>query len=127
LVVSRGTGGRKNYPGVGGMFNHFIVTLWCPGDVHVAFSSMEWTRKLQDMCIRVRGTAGTLDAHYGGAIANVKAFLESVRSHQWLNNVTESVESNLSPILRRMAAHQGRMVSWDEMLASQDFDAKLEL
>lgn len=147
---ARGTGGRKNYPGVGDMFDHFIVTLWYPGDVHVAFSSMEWTRKFHDMCIRVCGTAGTLDAHYGGAvritgerawdgaekddtfnggaIANVKAFLESVRNHKWLNNVTESVESNLSSILCRMAARQGRMVSWDEMLASKErFDAKLEL
>jgi predicted dehydrogenase len=63
------------------------------------------------------------DTFTGGAIANVKRFVESVRSGKLLNNVAESVDSNLACILARTAAYRGGSATWDEML---DLNTKLD-
>lgn len=56
------------------------------------------------------------DTFTSGAIANVKRFVESVRTGNYLNNASESVDSNLTCILGRSAAYRGGTVTWDEML-----------
>ncbi len=145
-----GTGGRKARVDVGDCWDHFLVTYWYPGDVRVDFSSAQFTKGFHDMCIRIYGTAGTVDSHYGGlvritgdnpwpgvekddtfregAIANVRNFIESIRSGRLLNNVAESVESNLTAVLGRMAAYSERTVSWEEMLRSNEkLEANLRL
>ncbi len=145
-----GTGGRKARVDVGDCWDHFLVTYSYPGDVRVDFSSAQFTKGFHDMCIRVYGTSGTVDSHYGGfvritgdnpwpgvekddtfregAIANVKNFIESIRSGRLLNNAAESVESNLTAILGRMAAYNERTVTWDEMLRSNEkLEANLRL
>ena len=54
---------------------------------------------------------------YGtGAIANLKAFEESIRTGKLLNNAEESALSSLTTILGRKAAYEGRRVTWDEMM-----------
>lgn len=145
-----GTGGRKARVDVGDCWDHFVVTYWYPNDVRVDFSSAQFTKGFHDMCIRVYGTAGTVDSHYGGfvritgdnpwpgvekddtfregAIANVKSFIESIRTGRLLNNAAQSVESNLTAVLGRMAAYAERTVTWDEMLRTNEkLDAKLKL
>lgn len=145
-----GTGGRKARVDVGDCWDHFLVTYWYPGDVRVDFSSAQFTKGFHDMCIRIYGSAGTVDSHYGGfvrvtgdnpwpgvekddtfregAIANVKNFIESIRSGRLLNNAAESVESNLTAVLGRMAAYNERTVSWEEMLRSNEkLEANLRL
>jgi len=135
---------------VGDCWDHFLVTYWYPGDVRVDFSSAQFTKGFHDMCIRIYGSAGTVDSHYGGlvritgdnpwpgvekddtfregAIANVKNFIESIRSGRLLNNAAESVESNLTAVLGRMAAYNERTVSWEEMLRSNEkLEANLRL
>jgi hypothetical protein len=102
------------------------------------------------MCMRFYGTGGTADSHYGGyvritgqkpwngaekddtgtagAVANVKAFVESIRSGNLLNNAAVSAKSNLTAILGRMAAYRGGMVTWDEMMRSNEsYEANLRL
>ncbi|MCS7313926.1 MAG: Gfo/Idh/MocA family oxidoreductase [Bryobacterales bacterium] len=145
-----GTGGRKARTDVGDCWDHFLVQYWYPDDVKVDFSSNQFLKGFHDMCIRFYGTAGTVDSHYGGhvritgdnpwpgvekddtfregAIANVKRFVESLRSGNYLNNVEESVESNLTSILGRMAAYQERVVTWEEMMRSgEKLEARLKL
>ncbi len=145
-----GTGGRKARTDVGDCWDHFLVQYWYPGDVKVDFSSNQFLKGFHDMCIRFYGTAGTVDSHYGGyiritgdnpwpgvekddtfregAIANVKRFVESLRTGNYLNNVEESVESNLTSILGRMAAYRERVVTWDEMMRSgEKLEARLKL
>ncbi len=63
------------------------------------------------------------DTFDSGAIANVKRFIESVRTGNYINNGRESVESNLTCILGRTAAYRGGTATWDEIL---DLNVKLE-
>lgn len=58
-----------------------------------------------------------------GAMANVRRFLESIRTGQLLNNAADSVDSNLACILARTAAYRGGTVTWDEMM---DLNIKLD-
>ncbi|MEK7404039.1 MAG: Gfo/Idh/MocA family oxidoreductase [Acidobacteriota bacterium] len=145
-----GTGGQKARPGWGDCWDHFVVIYWYPGGVKVDFSSAEFTKGYRDLCVRLYGPTGTVDSHYGGlvqitgdnpwkgaeeddtqrggTIANVRAFIASIASGQYVNNVPESVESNLTAILGRTAAYEGRVVSWGEMMRRNErYEAKLEL
>ena len=149
-----GTGGRTDWTGTdynaGDAYDHFIVTYWYPGDVQAAFSSHQLNGGYSDLCTRLVGIRGTADTHYGGlvrvagqnawigaekddtfrqgAINNVKAFIESIRTGKLLNNAGQAVESTLTAILGRMAAYQQRMVTWDEMMrSSEKWEAELKL
>lgn len=145
-----GTGGRKARTDVGDCWDHFLVQYWYPNDIRVDFSSNQFLKGFHDMCVRFYGTAGTVDTHYNGylritgdnpwpgvekddtfragAVANVKRFVESLRSGAYVNNVEESVESNLTAILGRMAAYQERMITWDQMMRSgEKLEARLKL
>lgn len=144
-----GTGGRKARLD-GDCWDHFIVTYWYPNDVKVDFSSNQFCKGYSDLCIRLYGAGGTMDSHYGGyvrmtgdskwngtekddtftggAVTNVKNFVESIRTGKPLNNVAESAQSNLTAILGRMAAYRGGTVSWEEMMRSNEkLEAGLKL
>jgi predicted dehydrogenase len=145
-----GTGGRKARVDVVDCWDYFLVTYWYSGDVKVDFSSNQFIKGFHDMCIRVYGTAGTVDTHYGGslkitgdnawngpekddtfregAVTNVQKFVESIRTGKCLNNIDEAVRSNLTAILGRMAAYGERTVSWDDMMRSNErLEANLTL
>ncbi len=153
-VRAFGTGGRTDWKGTGydagDAWDHFLVTFWYPNGVQADFSSNQLTNSFSDLCVRVFGINGAVDSHYGGlvritgdnawmgaekddtfrqgAINNVKAFVESIRTGKPLNNAEQAVESNLTAILGRMAAYQGRMVTWDEMMKSTEkYEANLKL
>lgn len=136
-----GTGGRKARVDVGDCWDHFVVTYWYPDDVLVDFSSGQFTRGYDDLCARIYGTLGTVDSHYdgnvsitgnnpyeggstkgiynGGAVRNLKIFEESIRSGNHFNNADESAQSTLTAVLGRKAAYEGRMVTWEEMMADK--------
>ena len=140
-VRAIGTHGRKARL-VGDTSDHYVVTYWYPNDVKVDFSSAQFTQGYGDLCIRIYGSSGTLDSHYnglvritgqnpwpgtdrddtfrGGAVANCKAFIDGIRSSKPINNADHGAESTLSAILGRMAAYQGRPVTWDEMMRSNE-------
>jgi hypothetical protein len=64
----------------------------------------------------------------GGAIENVKAFVESVRSAKPINNAETGSSSTLTAVLGRMAAQIGKPLTWDEMMRSNDrVDAKISM
>ncbi len=137
-----GTGGRKSRVDVGDCWDHFVVTYWYPDDVKVDFSSTQCTKGYNDICARIYGSEGTAEAHYGGAavitgpkawpgtakddtgrlgtIDNIKAFMESVRTGRTLNNTALAAESTLTAVLGRMAAYGQRVVTWDEMMRSEE-------
>jgi myo-inositol 2-dehydrogenase/D-chiro-inositol 1-dehydrogenase len=149
-VRAFGTGGRKARVDVGDCWDHFLATYWYPNDVRVDFSSAQFIKGFHDMCIRFYGTAGTVDAHYGGlvritgdnpwngaekddtfregAITNVKNFIESVRAGKHLNNAAQGAESTLTSILGRMVAYGERSLTWEEMLKSGErFTVRLNI
>ncbi len=137
-----GTGGRMARTDVGDCWDHFIVIYWYPKNVKIDFSSSQFLQGFHDMCMRVYGKKGTVDSHYGGkveitgenpwhgcdeepiyrdgAIANVRAFVNNLKSGETFNNGKISTESTLTGVLGRMAAYEGREVTWDEMMKSEE-------
>ncbi len=137
-----GTGGRKARVDVGDCWDHFVVTYWYPNDVKVDFSSTQCIKGYNDICARIYGSEGTAEAHYNGpavitgpkpwtgaekdntgrqgTIDNIKTFVESVRAGNHVNNAAEASESTLTAVLGRMAAYGQRVVTWDEMMRSNE-------
>jgi len=145
---AHGTGGRRVRTDVGDCWDHFVVTYWFPNDVIIDFSSSQFLRGFHDMCVRVFGSEGTVETHYGGevwihdgqnwpggntgpiyqegAVNNIKDFCASIDRKQYLDNSAESVRSNLSAILGRLAAYRKGTVTWDEMMkANEKLEGKL--
>jgi predicted dehydrogenase len=153
-VKASGTGGRTDWSGTkynaGDAYDHFVVTYWYPDSVHASFSSNQLTPSFSDLCVRCIGIHGAADMHYNGlvritgdnawmgsekddtfkegALANVKAFVQSIRTGKYLNNTEVAVESTLTAILGRTAAYRQQPVTWDEMMASNEkLEAELKL
>jgi predicted dehydrogenase len=153
-VKATGTGGRTDWSGTkyygSDAWDHFLVQFWYPNGVHADFTSNQLTNSFSDLCVRCFGIKGCADTHYGGlvritgdnpwkgadkddtfrqgAINNVKTFVESIRTGKPVNNAGQAVESNLTAILGRMAAYNERVVTWDEMMKSNEkLEANLKL
>jgi predicted dehydrogenase len=153
-VKASGTGGRTDWSGTkydaGDAYDHFVVTYWYPDSVHASFSSNQLTPSFSDLCVRCIGIHGAADMHYNGlvritgdnawmgsekddtfkegALANVKAFVQSIRTGKYLNNTEVAVESTLTAILGRTAAYRQQPVTWDELMASNEkLEAELKL
>jgi len=141
-VKAFGTGGRKARVDVGDAWDHFLAIYWYPGDVKIDFSSGQFLKGFSDLCVRLYGSRGTVDSHYGGAIRitgdnpwagverdpthqdpvarNAKDFEKGIREGNFLNNAEESATSTLTGILGRTAAYEGRVVTWEEMMAKNE-------
>ncbi|MDE3167905.1 MAG: Gfo/Idh/MocA family oxidoreductase [Acidobacteriota bacterium] len=156
-VQASGDGGRASWTGTksdwGDAWDHFTVNYRYPGGVHASFSSHQLSGRFSDLCVRCFGVGGCADTHYGGAVrilaedrtkawngaekddtftggcvANIKAFVESVRAGKPIQNAADAAESNLTAILGRMAAYRGGTVTWEEMQASgEKYEADLKL
>jgi myo-inositol 2-dehydrogenase / D-chiro-inositol 1-dehydrogenase len=146
-----GTCGRKARTDVGDCMDHFAVIYIYPDEVKVDFSSGQFTYGYDDLCMRLYGSQGTVDSHYGGdvsirgnreswkggktntiyqdgAVNNIKDFHASIMKGEYLNNALESAHSTMTSILGRMAAYGNREVTWEEMLAAnKKLDAGLDL
>lgn len=153
-IRASGTGGRVDWSGTpydaATAYDHFAVTFWYPNNVHATFSSHQLGH-FSDLCVRVFGIKGAADTHYSGlvritgenkwlgtekedtfrlgAINNVKAFIQSIREGKAIYNAEESVRSNLTAILGRMAAYaDGPIITWDAMMKSEErLEAKVSL
>ena len=63
-----------------------------------------------------------------GAVTNVKNFLAGIKSKEYIHTAQDGADSTLTAILGRIAAYEGRAVTWDEMVkANTRLDAKLDL
>lgn len=147
-----GTCGRKARVDVGDCKDHFIVTYWYPNDVKVDFSSAQFTKGYDDLCIRLYGSKGTADTHYFGRVNitgdnpwegtgekttdtmdvgvtnNVKDFVASIASGKFINTGEYPVTSTLTAILGRMAAYGEKEVTWDEMMKTDEkFEVNLKV
>lgn len=143
-VKAFGTGGRKGRTDVGDCWDHFLCTFWYPDDSRMDFGSSQFLKGWGDCRNRLFGTKGVADVAYSGAPKitgdnpwtgtgdglsdnaeqrKVSFFEESIRSGKFINETRQAAESTMSSILGRMAAYEERVVTWDEMLASnQKFD-----
>ncbi len=150
-VKATGTGGRKARVDVGDCWDHFLVQYTYPDEVRIDFSSGQFVHGYGDLCMRLFGTEGTVDAHYGGdvsirakstgwkggktnriyhdgAVNNIKDFCAAILKSNPINNTREAAESTLTSILGRMSAYTGRTVTREAMLASTErLDPKLNL
>lgn len=148
-LKASGTGGRKARTDVGDVWDHYLTTFHYPNDVQVSFNSTQFAKGWSSMGVRLFGTKGTAEAHYRTGVrifgANkwdagvensleqsipekVKAFIASVQSGKFENQVAQGTESTLSAILGRTAAYKGKEMSWDKVTKSDTkWDAKLNL
>lgn len=150
-VKARGTGGRKVRTDVGDNWDHYIVNYEYADGALLDFSSNQFAPGFADLCTRIYGSDGTVDAHYGGkvsigsksgkwpggvtsniyaqgAINNVIDFHNAITEGKHLNNSVESANSTLTAIMGRVSAHENREVTWDEIAKSNErLDPKLDL
>lgn len=141
-----GTGGRK-IRRHGNIWDHFEVTYWFPDDFVLSFTSVQGIPGIPDtIYCRVCGTEGLVDTDYfgevwirgkkpypggrltslytDGAKANIEEFHRAITQGDYANpTVAPSVRSNLTCVLGRDAAYQGRVLHWEEMIRA---GAKLE-
>ncbi len=145
-VRCTGSGGRRVRVDVGNAWDHFALLYEYPNQVGVTFSSRQFDAHGTPGGIfnRMFGTNGVLMTAYGGdvlirggadtfyrggktggiyqegAVANIRAFHEQVLKKDATNRtVAPSVTSNLVAIMGRMAAYEGRTVTWQELQASK--------
>ncbi len=144
-----GTGGRKSRTDVGDCWDHFICTYWYPNGAIMDFSSSQFLKGWGDCRNRLFGTKGTANAGYSGPTEitgdnkwkgegnglsgsaepnKVTTFEKSIRSGKFINETKQGAESTLTSILGRIASNKGRVVTWKEMMKSnQRFRVKLGL
>jgi len=144
-----GTGGRKARVDVGDCWDHFVVSYEFPNDLPLEFSSSQFAKGFSDLCVRLFGSGGTVETHYGGdvwikgdqpyeggntapiyqqgAVNNILDFTKAIAAGEVIDHSADSVRSNLTAILGRTAAYAGKLVTWDELLRKgEKMDGKLK-
>jgi predicted dehydrogenase len=137
-----GTGGLQSRD-LGDCWDHFSVIFWFPQDVIVGFNSKQYGTGWDDILCRMYGTDGTIDTHYAGevsirgkvpypggkdatlyaagAVRNIATFYDDITKARFEHpTVAPAVRSNLTTILGRMAAYKRAVVTWDEMMRSEE-------
>jgi myo-inositol 2-dehydrogenase/D-chiro-inositol 1-dehydrogenase len=143
-IYAIGTGGLKSRD-VGTIWDHFVVYFQFPNNVGINFSSYQFEGHGTQNGIRNRmfGSEGVLETEYGGQVLirgnnfyrggktssiyqegaenNIKTFHESVTNGNYTNpTVVPSVRSNLTTILGRTAAYEGRQIYWYQLLNDKE-------
>jgi myo-inositol 2-dehydrogenase / D-chiro-inositol 1-dehydrogenase len=147
---------RKEVPGIPADFlcnDHFILTYFYPGDVHISFNSNQFRNKgYRQQGERFFGTLGVSETLQSGPAkitlskeqgiklyegpvnlhaavgTKMKALVESIKSGKFENQTEQGAETTLTTILGRMAAYSGKEVTWDKMFKSDEkWNLKLKL
>jgi predicted dehydrogenase len=148
-----GKGDRTVRNDAGDIWDHFIVTFEYPDNIAFSFSSRQFNGHgtiPEGIRNRMFGSKGVLETEYGGTVlirgenffrggqtspiyeqgvvTNIQTFHKNITTGDFANpTVDASVRSNLVTILGRTAAYEGRLVSWDEIVKSnQKLDANLK-
>ena len=140
-----GTGGQK-VRDFGTCWDTFSLVFQYADNVGVTFSSRQFNghgSMPEGIRNRMFGSDGVLETAYGGqvlvrgknfyrggsspkiytqgAVNNIATFRDNIQESDCSNaTVPESVRSNLVTILGRTAAYESRVVTWEEMLASDE-------
>lgn len=145
---AQATAARKVRTDIGDVSDHYVVTYIYPNDVRVSFASTQFLPVWGTVGWRCFGAKGYSEAFYSGGLKirgsqtwdavaevagekppevdplgdatplKVQAFVESIQSGKFHNQLKQGAESTLSAILARQAAYEGRELSWGELLAS---------
>lgn len=144
-ISACGTGGRK-FRDVGTCYDTFSILFTYADDVGITFSSRQFKgqgTRPEGIRNRMFGSEGVLETEYGGqvlirgkqfyrggetptiyeqgAVNNIAAFHDAIQRADYSNpTVAGSVRSNLVTILGRIAAYKGSVVTWDELLHSDE-------
>jgi len=144
-VSACGTGGRM-VRDAGTCWDTFSVVFTYPDHVGVTFSSRQFNgqgTRPEGIRNRMFGSEGVLETEYGGqvlvrgkqfyrggetptiyeqgAVSNIAAFHDAIERQDYGNvTVPESVRSTLVTILGRTAAYENRVVTWDEIVKSDE-------
>jgi myo-inositol 2-dehydrogenase/D-chiro-inositol 1-dehydrogenase len=126
-ISAQGTGGKKARLDVD-CWDHFNIVYTYPGNVHVSFNSTQFKGSYDARTQRFFGTKGYAEANFGkdgvrivgeepwdggtdgfkdAMTVKTAAFLESIRSKNFQNEVSNGVASTLTAILGRTAAYEG--------------------
>ncbi|MGD0595914.1 MAG: Gfo/Idh/MocA family oxidoreductase [Sedimentisphaerales bacterium] len=148
-----GKGGRTVRTDAGDIWDHFVVTFEYPENIAFAFSSRQFNGHgtvPEGIRNRMFGSKGVLETEYGGTVlirgenfyrggqtsdiyeegvvSNIQTFHKNITAGDFSNPTVEAcVRSNLITILGRTAAYETRLVSWDEIIKSnQKSEASLK-
>ena len=137
-----GTGGRTRQ--YGNINDHYNVTYGFDGNVTLQFASVKGVPEVKnELMARAWGTGGILDTCYGGDVnirgkkpyeggncaniywegteTNVREFYEAIVKGDFSNPTVEpSVRSNLTCVLGRDAVMKKKLLTWDEMMRSNE-------
>ena len=138
---------------VGTCWDTFSVVFTYPDNVGVTFSSRQFNgqgTRPEGIRNRMFGSEGVLETEYGGqvlvrgahfyrggetptiyeqgAVSNIATFHDAIQQGRFENATAEpSVQSTLLTILGRTAAYEHRVVTWDEIVKSDErFEADLK-
>jgi predicted dehydrogenase len=147
-INAAATGGKKARLDVD-TWDHYNVVFTYPGNVHVTFGSTQFNKSYDSRVQRFMGTKGYAEASfgkggvrivgdnpwdantedaYGQAVPRkIAAFLEGIRSKNYMNDVASGAESTYTAILGRTAAYEGDIRTWDKVVASNDRFPKVDL
>lgn len=152
------TAARKVRTDIGDVSDHYMVTFYYPNDVRASFASTQFLPVWGSVGWRCFGPKGFSEAFYSGGLKirgsqnwdavetapgekppevdplgdatplKAQAFVESIQSGKFHNQLKQGAESTLSAILARQAAYEGREISWGELLASdQHWEPDIDL
>ncbi|MBO0719601.1 MAG: Gfo/Idh/MocA family oxidoreductase [Blastocatellia bacterium] len=133
--------------------DHYILTYFYPGDVHISFNSNQFRNKVyRQQGERFFGTLGVSETmqsgpakvtlnkeengkNYEGPVdlhvavgTKMKALVESIKSGKFEIQTEQGAETTLTSILGRMAAYTGKEVTWEKMISSNEkWNLKLKL
>jgi predicted dehydrogenase len=148
-VSASGCGGKKARLDVD-CWDHYQVLFTYPGNVHVSFGSSQFNQSFDQRAQRFMGTKGYAEAYFGKGGARIvgenawesttedgltsdavprkiAAFLESIRSKSYQNDVPNGVQSTFTAILGRTAAYENDLRTWDKVVGSNDRFPKVDL
>jgi myo-inositol 2-dehydrogenase/D-chiro-inositol 1-dehydrogenase len=142
------TGGKRARLDVD-TWDHYNVVFTYPNNVHVTFGSTQFNKSFDERAQRFMGTKGYSESHFGkGGVRIVgddawdandedaygqavprkmAAFLESIRTKNYQNDVPSGVESTFTAILGRTAAYEGEEKTWDKLVRGNDHFPKLDI
>lgn len=158
-VKAVGINGRAMRKEVGGVpadfvtSDHFILTFYYPGDIHISFNSNQFRNKAyRQQGERFFGTLGVAETmqsgpakitlnkgqgekSYDGPVdlhvavgTKMKALVESIKSGKFDNQAEQGAETTLTTILGRTAAYTGKEATWDKLIKSDErWNLKLNL